>query len=289
MASLPYVSGCASSGHWASRKLGHSSDKCIFRVFSVSALFCHSPPLQAQGLTESIARRSWANWEIFAEQTSLLQPHVGECVQGVLRGTSHLKEADQQTARHEAPGLAEVWLLRGSAQFEGAEGTAGPAGRGVLSGIPEQRALGGLEMEGLLWPQLQKAQIAAFQNSLGWCTSVRVLILRGHHMVNFHGVLLLGQQKCFVWSLQRAPTPNSFAEVSSPSLYLCLSISAQRQLIHGIPFVGWRREEMGGMVREMVGWEIVGSYKIPELPGMVTELIAAAKFTERGSTRPFQK
>lgn len=166
MVSLQYASGCASSGRWAWRKLGYSRDKCTFRVSSVSALFCHSPPLQAQGLTENTVRRSWVNWEISAGETSLPQPHVGECVLGVLQGTSHLTAIGQRMARRETLGLAGVWLLRGSAQFGGAEGTAGPAGRSTLLGTPEQRALGGLEMVDLLRPQLQRVQIAAFQNSL---------------------------------------------------------------------------------------------------------------------------
>lgn len=166
MASLQYVSGCAFSGRWAWRKLGHSSDRCTFRVFSVSALFCHNPHLQARGLTENTVQRSWVNWEISAVETSLPQLHVGECVLGVLQGTNHLRATGRQMARREALGLAVVWLLRGSAQFEGAEGTAGPAGRSIPLGTPEQRALGGLEMAGLLWPQLQRVQIAASQNSL---------------------------------------------------------------------------------------------------------------------------
>lgn len=166
MASLQYVSGCASSGHWVWRKLDHSSDRCTYQAFLASALFCCSPPLQAQGLTENIVRRNWVNWEISGVETSLHQTHEGECVPGVLQGTDHPRATDQQMARHEALDLAEVWLLRESAQFGGAEGTAGPTGRSIPLGIPAHKVLGNLEMVGLLWPLLQRVQIAAFQNSL---------------------------------------------------------------------------------------------------------------------------
>lgn len=166
MASLQYVSGCASSRRWAWRKLVHSSDRCTYQAFSASALFCYSPPLQAQGLIENTVRMSWVNWEISGEETSLPQPHEDECVLGVLQGTGHPRATGQQKARHEALDLAGVWLLRGSAQIEGAEGTAGQAGRSIPLETPEQRALGGLEMVDLPWPQLQKVQIAASQNSL---------------------------------------------------------------------------------------------------------------------------
>lgn len=221
MASLQYVSGCASSGHWAWRKLDRSSDRCTYQAFSASALFCCSPPLQAQGLTENIVQRSWVNWEISGEETYQPQPHVGECVPGVLQGTDHPRATGQQMAKHEALDLAEVWLLRGSAQFVGAEGMAGPAGRSIPLGTPVQRALGGLEMAGLLWPQLQRVQIAAFQNSQYMRTSAGVLIPQWHHMANSLCVLPLGQQKCTVWRLQRARTPTFFAEASSPLLVLC--------------------------------------------------------------------
>lgn len=166
MASLPYVSGCASSEHWAWRKLDHSSDRCTYQAFSASALFCCSPPLQAQGLTENIVQKSWVNWEISGVETSLPQLHEDECVLGVLLGTGHPRVTGPQTAMHEALDLAEVLLLRGSAQFGGAGDTAGPAGKSIPLGTPAQRALGDLEMVGLLWPQLQRVQIAAFQNSL---------------------------------------------------------------------------------------------------------------------------
>lgn len=137
MVSLQYVSGCASSGHWAWRKLDHSSDRCTYQAFSASALFCCSPPLQAQGLTENTVRRSWVNWEISGGETSLPQPHEGECVPGVLQGTGHPRATGQQMARRGALDLAGVWLLRGSAQFGGAEGTADPAGRSIPFGTPE--------------------------------------------------------------------------------------------------------------------------------------------------------
>lgn len=166
MASLQYVSGCASSRHWAWCKLDHSSDKCTCRAFSASAPFCCSPPLQAQVLTENTVRMSWVNWEISGGETSLPQPHEDECVLGVLQGKGHPRATGQQMATHEALDLAGVWLLRGSAQFGGAEGTAGRVGRRIPLGTPEQRVLGGLEMAGLPWPQLQKVQIAASQNSL---------------------------------------------------------------------------------------------------------------------------
>lgn len=165
MAFLQYVNGCASSGRWAWRKHDHNSDRCTYQAFSVSALFCCSPPLQAQGLTENTVRRSLVNWEISGGETSLPQPREGEYVLGVLQGTGHPRATGQQMARHEALDLAGVWLLSGSAQFGGAEGTVGPAGRSIPLGIPEQRALGGLEMVDL-WPQLQRVQIAAFQNFL---------------------------------------------------------------------------------------------------------------------------
>lgn len=166
MASLQYVSGCASSKRWAWRKLGHSSDRCTYRAFLAFVLFCHNPPLQAQGPTENIVQRNWVNWEISADETSLPRPHAGECGLGVLQGTGHLKATGQQMARHGALGLAVVWLLRGSAQFGDAEGMADPAGRGILLETPEQMSLGGLEMALLLLPQLQTVLIAAFQNSL---------------------------------------------------------------------------------------------------------------------------
>lgn len=166
MASLQYVNGCASSGRWAWRKLDHSSDRCTSQAFWAFAPFCHSLPLLAQALTENTVQKSWVNWEISDGETSLLQPHVGECGPGVLQGTGHPKATVQQMARHEAPGLAVVWLLRGSAQFGDVEGMAGPAERSIPLGTLEQRALGGLEMVSLLWPQLQRVQIAAFQNSL---------------------------------------------------------------------------------------------------------------------------
>lgn len=166
MASLQYVSGCASSGHWAWRRLDHSSDRCTYQAFLASALFCCSPPLQAQGLSDSIVRMSWVNWEISGVETSLPLPHERECVLDVLQDTDHPRATGQQKARHEALDLAEVWLLRGSVQFGGAEGMAGPAGRSIPLGIPVERALGDLEMVGLLWPQLQRVQIAASQNSL---------------------------------------------------------------------------------------------------------------------------
>lgn len=154
MASLQYVSGCASSGHWAWRKLDHSSDRCTYQASSASALFCCSSPLQAQGLTENIVQRSWVNWEISDVETSLPQPHEGEYVPGVLLGTGHPRATGQQTAMHEALDLAEVLLLRGSAQSGGAEDTAGPAGKSIPLGTPVQRALEDLEMVGLLWPRL---------------------------------------------------------------------------------------------------------------------------------------
>ena len=166
MASLQYVSGCASSRRWAWRKLDHSSDICTYRAFSASAPFCCSPPLQAQSLIENTVQRSWVNWEISGGETSLPQPHEDECVLGVLQGTGHPRATGRQKAMHEALDLAGVWLLRGCAQFGGAEGTAGRAGRSIPLGTPEQRALADLEMAGLPWPQLQKVQIAASQNSL---------------------------------------------------------------------------------------------------------------------------
>lgn len=98
--------------------------------------------------------------------TSLPQLQVDGCVLGVLQGTGHLRATGQQMARHEALDQAEVWLLRGSAQFEGAEDTVVPTDRSIPLESPVQRALGDLEMVGLLWLQLQKVQIAAFQNSL---------------------------------------------------------------------------------------------------------------------------
>lgn len=88
---------------------------------------------------------------------------MGECV---LQGTGHLRAAGQQKARHEALGPAGVWLQRESAQFGDAEDMAGRAGRSIPLGTLEQRVLGDLEMVGLLWLQLQRVQIAAFQNSL---------------------------------------------------------------------------------------------------------------------------
>lgn len=169
MASLQYVSGCASSGHWVWRRLDHSSDRCTSRAFLASALFCCSPLLPAQGLTENIVQKSWVNWGISGVETSLPQTREGECVPGVpgvLQGTDHPRATGQQMARHEAQDLAEVWLLRGSAQFGGAEDMAGQVGRGIPLGTPVQNVLGNLEMMGLLWPQLQRVQIAAFQNSL---------------------------------------------------------------------------------------------------------------------------
>lgn len=190
------------------------------------ALFCHRPPLQAPGLTENTVRRSWVNWEICAEETSLHQLHVAECVPGDQRGTGHPKATGQQMARHEGLGLAVVWLLRGTAQIEDVEGMAGPVGKGIPWGTPEQRDLGGLETVGLLWPQLQTVQIAAFQNSLSLCTSAEVLILQ----------VPPGQQKCFVWCLQRALTPIFFAEVPSPLVVPYLSIFALLQVIHEPPF-----------------------------------------------------
>lgn len=99
-------------------------------------------------------------------ETSLPQPHEDEYVPGVLLGTGHLMATGQQMAMHEALDLAEVLLLRGSAQSGGAEDTAGPTGKSIPLGTPVQRALEDLEMVGLLWPQLQRVQIAAFQNSL---------------------------------------------------------------------------------------------------------------------------
>lgn len=69
-------------------------------------------------------------------------------------------------ARHEALGLAVVWLLRETVQIEDVEGMAGQVGKDIPCGTPEQSGLVGLEMAGLLWPQLQMVQIAAFQNSL---------------------------------------------------------------------------------------------------------------------------
>lgn len=69
-------------------------------------------------------------------------------------------------ARHEALGLAVVWLLRETVQIEDVEGMAGQVGKDIPWGTLEQRGLVGLEMAGLLWPQLQMVQIAAFQNSL---------------------------------------------------------------------------------------------------------------------------
>lgn len=99
-------------------------------------------------------------------ETSLPLSHERECVLDVLQDTDHPRATGQQKARHEALDLAEVWLLRGSVQFGGAEGMAGPAGRSIPLGIPVERALGDLEMVGLLWPQLQRVQIAASQNSL---------------------------------------------------------------------------------------------------------------------------
>lgn len=56
-------------------------------------------------------------------------------------------------------------------------------------------------------------------------------------MVNFHDVLPLGEQKCFVWWLQKAQMPTFVAERLSPSLAPYLSISAHRQLIHEPPFL----------------------------------------------------
>lgn len=165
MASPQCVSGCASSGHWVWRRLDHSSDRCTSQAFLASALFCCSPHLQAQGLTENIVQKSWVNWEISGAETSLPQTREGECVPGVLQGTDHPRATGQQMARHEARDLAEVWLLRGSAQFGGAEDMAGQVGRGIPLGTPAQNVLGNLEMVGLLWPQLQRIQIAAFQNS----------------------------------------------------------------------------------------------------------------------------
>lgn len=164
MAFLQYVSGCASSGRWAWRKLDHSSDIGTYQAFSASALFCCTPPLQARGLTENTVQRSWVNWEISVGETS--QPHEGVYVPGVPQGTGHLRATGQQMAKHEALGRAGVWLLRGSAQFGGAEGMAGSAGRSIPLETPEQRAFVGLEVAGLLWPQLQRVQIAAFQNFL---------------------------------------------------------------------------------------------------------------------------
>lgn len=105
---------------------------------------------------------SLVNWEIFGVETSLSQPHEGVCVPGVLLNTDPQRATGQQTARHEAQGQAEVWLLRGSAQFGGAEGTAGPAGRSIPVETPVQKALGDLEMVGFPWPQLQQLQKASF-------------------------------------------------------------------------------------------------------------------------------
>lgn len=90
---------------------------------------------------------------------------MGECVLGVL-GIGHPRATGQQMARHEALGLAVVWLLRETVQIEDVEGMAGQVGKDIPCGTPEQSGLVGLEMAGLLWPQLQMVQIAAFQNSL---------------------------------------------------------------------------------------------------------------------------
>lgn len=69
-------------------------------------------------------------------ETALNQHHVGECVLGDLQGTDHLMATGQQMARHEAPDLVGVLLLRGSAHSGGVEGMAVPAGRSILLGTP---------------------------------------------------------------------------------------------------------------------------------------------------------
>lgn len=68
----------------------------------------------------------------------------------VLQGTDHLRATGQQKAKHEAQGLAGVWLQKESAQSGDAEGRAGPVGRSIPLGILEQKVLGDLEMAGLL-------------------------------------------------------------------------------------------------------------------------------------------
>lgn len=95
-------------------------------------------------------------------EISLPLPHEGESVLDVLQGTDHPRVTGQQMAMHEALDLAEVWLLRGSVQFVGAEGMVGQAGKSIPLETPAQKAPGDLEMVGLLWPQLQRVQIAAF-------------------------------------------------------------------------------------------------------------------------------
>lgn len=127
---------------------------------------------------------SLVNWEIFGVETSLSKPHEGVCVLGVLLNTVPQKATGQQMARHEARDQAEVWLLRGSAHFGGAEDMAGPAGRSIHMGTPEQKALGDLEM--LSFPLLRLTQKASFQGFQRSCTSAVVVSPQWHHLVNFH-------------------------------------------------------------------------------------------------------
>lgn len=108
MAFLRYVNECASSRRWAWHKLDHSRGRCIYQAFLAFALFCHSPPLQAQGLIENTVQRSWVNWEISVWEASLHYPHVGECGLGVLQGKDHLKATGLQKARREPLSLAGV-------------------------------------------------------------------------------------------------------------------------------------------------------------------------------------
>lgn len=97
-------------------------------------------------------------------ETSLSQPREGVRVPGVPLSRDPQRAAGQQRARHEAPGPAEVWLLKESARSGGAEGMAGPAGRSIPSGSPVQMALEGFGMVVLPWPGLQQVQKAFFQS-----------------------------------------------------------------------------------------------------------------------------